>query len=230
MTVRCIVADPPWAPKDKLPGAKRGAARQYPVMPTPQIVGLADVNIAGELRVYGAPVADDAILFLWRLASMQQDALDVARGWGFRVLSEVVWQKLTNYGLPWFGMGRTVRASHETALICVRGRASRVVRAKNIRSTFSARVPMIEPGDPRIGTPYLDDDGEPVTSKKGKVRLYRAGDCIHSAKPDAFFDEIVEPLIGGAGSGCIEIFARRRRAGWDAIGNQLPAPTYAEAA
>lgn len=187
MTYSCIVADPPWAPKDKLPGPTRGAAKQYPVMTTPAICGLADASDG--LRIYRESIADDAILFLWRLASMQQDALDVAKAWGFRVVSEVVWQKLTKNGLHHFGMGRTVRASHETALVCVRGRASRVVRAKNIRSTFAAPMP-----------------------------VDAAGRVVHSAKPDAFFEQIVEPMAGCG----LELFARRRRAGWASIGNQLP--------
>lgn len=185
---RCIVADCPWAPRDKLPGKTRGAARQYSVMRTSDLVCfLLDSHVE---------VANDAILFLWRIASMQQDALAVAKAWGFDVKSEVVWQKLTKTGLPHFGMGRTVRGSHETALICVRGRASKVIANHSIRSVFSAPVP---------------------TDASGRY--------IHSAKPDAFFDEVVEPLIGGviAGGPCLELFARRRRPGWDAIGNQLPA-------
>lgn len=188
---RCIVADPPWAPKDKLPGRTRGAARQYPVMSTAELCDLGTC-----VSVYDQPTADDAILFLWRLSSMQRDALDVAKAWGFDVKSEVVWQKLTKRGLPWFGMGRTVRASHETCLICVRGRASRLVVGKGVRSTFAAPVP-------------VGPDGK----------------YIHSAKPPEFFTQIVEPLIGGAhhGGPCLELFARRRRARWDAIGNELPA-------
>lgn len=184
---RCIVADPPWAPRDRLPGKTRGAARQYDVLPT--------AGICAFLTTHEIAVADDAILFLWRLASMQQDALDVARAWDFDVKSEVVWQKLTKNGLPWFGMGRTVRASHETCLICVRGRASKVIRAKDIRSTFSAPVPVDENGD-----------------------------YIHSAKPREFFKRVVEPLVGlpRIGGPYLEIFARERRYGWDSIGNELP--------
>jgi signal peptidase I len=51
--------------------ARRGAARQYPVLSTPELV-----------RFSLPPVADQAVLFLWRPASMQQGALDVARTWG----------------------------------------------------------------------------------------------------------------------------------------------------
>ncbi len=191
MSYVCIVADPPWAPRDKLPGPTRGAAKQYPVMSTTEIRGLSDPTFVGK-RIYGECIAKDAILFLWRLASMQEDALAVVDAWGFDVKSEVVWRKLTKNGKPWFGMGRTVRASHETCIVAVRGRASKTIKAKNIRSTFAAPVP-----------------------------VDAAGKYIHSAKPDAFFSDVVMPLVGDVKR--LEIFARTRRPGWDAIGNQLPA-------
>jgi N6-adenosine-specific RNA methylase IME4 len=146
-------------------------------------------ELCGYLASTGVSIDRDAVLLLWRLASMQGDALELARAWGFRPLSEVVWIKTTKTGKPWFGMGRTVRASHETCLVCVRGRASRVVQARNVRSVFSAPVP--------VGA-----DGR----------------YVHSAKPEAFFGLVAEPLAPGPR---LELFARRRRAGWDQLGNQL---------
>lgn len=189
---RCILADPPWAPKDKLPGKTRGAARQYSVMRTADVMAfLVDQQIH---------VADDAILFLWRISSMQRDALDVAEAWGFRIQSEVIWQKITKRGLPWFGMGRTVRASHETCLIGMRGSCAKLITGKGVRSTFSAPVP-------------VDGDGK----------------YIHSAKPNEFFTQIVEPMIGTPDDSgpYIELFARKRRYGWRAVGDQLPLPEAA---
>lgn len=179
---RVIVADPPWAHADAL--GQRGAAHQYPVMGTAELCAFVL-----------PPVADDALLFLWRLASMIADALTVAKAWGFRPVSEVVWCKRTKLDKAWFGMGRTMRNAHEIAMVCVRGRSSHVAVDRGIRSVFTAPVP-------------VDADG----------------DYIHSAKPQEFFTEVVEPLIGGvvAGGPCLEMFARTRRAGWDQIGNQLP--------
>src|SRR6185295_1149018 len=84
------------------------------------------------------PVADDAYLFLWRVSSQVEEAYRVVRAWGFIPKSEIVWQKLTATGLPWFGMGRHVRASHETAILAVRGRPNLYTRSQ--RSTFSARA------------------------------------------------------------------------------------------
>lgn len=179
-----IVADPPWAPHDRLPGPSRGAAKQYRVLSTPELCSF---------RL--PPHAPNALLFLWRLASMPQDALDVIRAWGFAPKSEVVWHKRTKNGLVHFGMGRTVRMCHETCIVATCGRTAGLIRSNSVRSVFSAPMP-------------VDD----------------AGDYIHSAKPEEFFDEIVHPLIGGPlnGGPCVELFARRRRLGWVSLGDQLP--------
>jgi len=125
---------------------------------------------------------------LWRLSSMPQDALDVVKAWGFVPKSEIVWEKLTKTGKPWFGMGRFVRASHETCIVATRGRFK--VASKSVRSRFSARGP-------------VGPDGK----------------YLHSAKPTEFF-ALVEQLVGDAQK--IEMFARKRRPGWCARGNELP--------
>ena len=117
--------------------------------------------------------------------------------WGFRVVSEVVWQKLTKRGRPWFGMGRTVRAAHEAALVCLRGRASALIQSRSIRSTFSAPVPTFGPGHPCVGQPLLDELGRPLFDSRDRLRAIRVGDYIHSAKPEAFFTQLVEPLVCG---------------------------------
>ena len=121
---KVIVADPPWPFKDKLPGRNRGAAKNYKLMSVPDIC-----------RLPLPPVADDAALFLWRVASMQQEALDVVRTWGFTVKSEVIWLKKTASGHRWFGMGRTVRAEHETCLVATRGRP--LVLNHSVRSALT---------------------------------------------------------------------------------------------
>ena len=173
----CIVCDPPWKPGDSLPGKKRGATKNYATLTTAEI-----------MRFPLPKLADNAILFLWRLSSMPQDALDVVKAWGFVPKSEIVWEKLTKTGKPWFGMGRFVRASHETCIVATRGRFK--VASKSVRSRFSANVP--------VGA-----DGK----------------YLHSGKPDEFF-ALVEQLVTGQK---VEMFARKRRPGWCARGNELPA-------
>ena len=122
-----LVADPPWFFSDRLPGATRGAARQYPCM-----------SVTDLMRFPLPTLAPDALLCLWRVAAMQQEALDVVRAWGFKVKSELVWEKLTKNEKPWFGMGRIVRASHEVCLIATRGKFKPAERS--VRSRFAARV------------------------------------------------------------------------------------------
>lgn len=172
---KVLCADPPWPFQDKLPGASRGAAKNYALLSVNDLV-----------RFPLPPLADDCVLFLWRVAAMQQAALDVAKFWGFTVKSEIIWLKKTEHGRRWFGMGRTVRAEHETCLIATRGKPQ--VKNHSVRSTF-------------------------VTDFEG----FSAAAGRHSEKPEAFYD-IVESMFGGP---YVELFARRQRAGWCCLGNEL---------
>lgn len=127
MTVRILVADPPWAFGDKLPGDSRGAEKNY------RVLSLADIE------TFQLPqLADDALLFLWRVAAMPEEALRVCRAWGFVPKSELVWLKKTASGKPHFGMGRYVRASHETCIIASRGKGNRLIKCRSVRSIFEA--------------------------------------------------------------------------------------------
>ncbi len=123
--IRCLVADPPWQFGDGL--GHRGASANYRTMPVSAIAGVPLPYLA-----------DDCVLFLWRVAAMQEEALAVARAWGFHPKSEVVWVKQTRRGLLHFGMGRHVRNSHETVLLCTRGRPQ--YRSRSIRSVFHGPV------------------------------------------------------------------------------------------
>ena len=130
---RVIVADPAWKFSDSLPGKSRGAIRQYKCLSVQDII-----------RFPLPPIADDAMLLLWRVSSMAEEAYQVVRAWGFVPKSEIVWEKLTKLGKLHFGMGRYVRASHETCIVATRGRFK--VRDRSVRSRFSARVPVGDDG------------------------------------------------------------------------------------
>ncbi len=122
-----LEADPPWRFKDSLPGAGRGAVKHYACMPTADICAFPL-----------PPLADDCLLLMWRVGSMQRDALDVVDAWGFSLKSEIVWIKTTKRGKRHFGMGHYVRYEHETCLIATRGKPK--ILTHRIRSTFRARV------------------------------------------------------------------------------------------
>ena len=169
-----VVADPPWSFGDKLPVDGRGAEKHY------QVLKQADIE-AFKLPL----IANDALLFLWRVSSQPEEACRVMRAWGFVPKSEIVWEKLTPTGKPHFGMGRYVRLSHEICMIGARGKALDLIQDRSIRSRFSAPV--------------------------GR----------HSEKPEVFFD-LVEKLAKGP---YVELFARRVRAGWTCLGNEIEETT-----
>lgn len=124
---QCLVADPPWKFTDALPGKRRGAVKHY-----------ACLSLA-EIMAFELPrMAADSLLFLWRVAAMQEEALQVARAWGFAPKAEIVWEKETDSGKQAFGMGHYVRNSHESALICTRG--SPKILSHSIRSSFRAPI------------------------------------------------------------------------------------------
>jgi len=124
---RVVVADPPWHFGDALPGKTRGAARNYDLM---TVAAICDFALPRLTR--------DAVLFLWRVAAMQAEALEVVRAWGFTPKTELVWLKRTKNGKRHFGMGRIIRAEHETCLIATRGRPK--PKVLNVRSTFEAKA------------------------------------------------------------------------------------------
>ena len=131
MKAHALCADPPWQLKDQLPGPGRGASKHY------QTLGLSEIcRFLTEPGGIGGQIADDCILFLWRLASMPREALDVCSAWGFVPKAEIVWIKKTATGKRWFGMGHYTRAEHETCIIAVRGRPK--IKTHSIRSTFEA--------------------------------------------------------------------------------------------
>lgn len=124
---RVLCADPPWRFDDTLPGDTRGAENQYQTMSVQEI-----------MKFPLPPLYNDSTLFLWRVASMQREALQVIDAWDFELKTEIVWKKLTVHGKRWFGMGRTVRAEHETCLVATSGKPTTL--DKSIRSIFEAPV------------------------------------------------------------------------------------------
>ncbi len=187
MIFQTVVADPPWQPRDGLPGPKRGAKKHYRTMATRDICAL---------RL--PPIAMNGLLFLWRLASMPFDGLDVCKAWGLEPVSEIVWVKTPRADAMSRGrlldlvhgmrarkvrilLGHYVRAGHETCIIAARPGAASMIKAHNIPSVIFAPL--------------------------GR----------HSEKPAAFY-RLVEALAPGP---YLELFARRPREGWITLGLDL---------
>lgn len=121
-----IYADPPWQFSNVKTGGslKSGAKSKYMTTSIEDLKAM-DVN---------ALAADDALLVMWWIGSMPQEAIDLVNAWGFTLknMNGIVWNKLTANNNPHFGMGFYTRAGSESCLIATKGKfkpASRSVRA-----------------------------------------------------------------------------------------------------
>lgn len=213
-----VVADPAWQPRDALPGPGRGASKHYSTMSTPDIRSLA-------YRL--PPIADDALLFLWRLSSMPFDGLDVCRAWGFEPVSEIVWVKVPKAS-PDILIEKAVRVVErdepvvDTADVSMI-RAGEMMRLAGARVFESARAVRMLLGH------YVRLSHEVciIAARKGAASRILAHDVPsvffaplgrHSEKPAAFYD-IVERLAPGP---YLELFARTpRNDQWTCMGDEL---------
>lgn len=101
-----VVADPPWKYGDKLTGAGRGAVKHYEVLDGAQLAYLPVPDLA----------EPDAHLWLWTTNSFMEDALWLAKHWGFKHKTILTWCK------PQIGMGRYLRNTTEHCVLSVRGK------------------------------------------------------------------------------------------------------------
>jgi N6-adenosine-specific RNA methylase IME4 len=109
-----IVADPPWDFENYSDaGTRKGADPHYSVMKLDSIKSLR----VGELA------RGNCLLLMWTTgwAMATCQAQDVARAWGFKPITEMVWQKRTPSGKARMGTGYRVRTLHEPVLVCTLG-------------------------------------------------------------------------------------------------------------
>src|SRR5271166_1323240 len=127
---RVMISDPPWMHTDRIQGKKRGAAKHYKCMTLSEI-----------MRMPLPPIHEDAVLFLWRVSSMVEEAYEVVRAWGFVPKSEIVWNKVTDETgeKEPIGMGHIVRGSHETCIVARRGKLIKP-ESKSERTSFRAPI------------------------------------------------------------------------------------------
>ena len=101
-----IYADPPWKYGDsRSMDCATGAEHHYPTMP------LSDLK-AMDIKALSN---DDSVLFLWATCPLLEDALDLAKAWGFKYKAQFVWDKIKH------NMGHYNSVRHELLLICTRG-------------------------------------------------------------------------------------------------------------
>lgn len=125
-----ILADPPWSFRTwsgKTGTPHRTANDHYGTVTT------ADLS--------AIPVADwaaqDCALFLWTVDSHIEQAIELARAWGFSYKTRAfTWLKLTSRGNRQIGMGYWTRKETELCLLFTRGTPRRV--GKGVREVIEA--------------------------------------------------------------------------------------------
>lgn len=142
MSYRCIVVDPPWPQKGAgtLRGREgwhdsTGASRPMPyrLMPLDEIEALPVVELAHP---------DGTHLYLWTTNGFLPQAYDVARAWGFKPSTLLVWAKRPMGG----GLGGAYGISTEFVLYARRGRLAPLSRVRG--TWFPWKRPYDERGKP----------------------------------------------------------------------------------
>jgi len=116
----CILADPPWAfrtfsGKNSTP--HRCAEDHYRTMPLAEIAALPVQELA----------AKDCALFMWSVDSHIDQAIELAKGWGFGFKTRAfTWRKLTSTGATKIGMGYWTRKQTELCFLFTRGSPKRL--------------------------------------------------------------------------------------------------------
>ena len=193
-----IVADPPWAQEMRTPkGYARSPQRHYACQTLRWIETLPVESLA----------APDCWLWLWTLNNMLPHAMGVLQAWGFEFSTSGHWTKTTRDGDAALALLRTPAAEHPppAQLARLSGR-----NALQMGSGFVLRG---------AGEPFLiAKRGSPKVASRAVRSVIVAPRGRHSEKPDAAY-AAAEALAGDVAR--VELFARRRRAGWESWGDEV---------
>jgi N6-adenosine-specific RNA methylase IME4 len=115
-----ILADPPWAFKTfsgKHGTPHRSAEDHYKTVEHAPLSALPVASIA----------AKDAVMFMWVVDSHVDQAIELAKAWGFGFKTiAFIWMKTAKSGQPRIGMGYWTRKSAEVCLMFTRGKPKRL--------------------------------------------------------------------------------------------------------
>lgn len=133
-----LYVDPPWRIGQ---GGNYGAINTYDLMSNEQILGMAPA-----IQALGA---DDSVLLLWTTNNALPFALEVMKTWGYRYVTNAVWDKY------FMGLGQYFRGTHELLLLGTRGKAPKV-KFRGQRSTLMF---------PRMGHSVKPDEMYPLIER-----------------------------------------------------------------
>ncbi|MCR9218957.1 MAG: MT-A70 family methyltransferase [Alphaproteobacteria bacterium] len=189
-----LAIDPPWAFETwSEAGTDRSA--DYQTMRLTELARLPVMDLA----------RPDALVALWAIDSMLPDALALIEAWGFRYVTVgFTWVKTFDL----FG-----RQAPRTALL------HRAVEDRDWNAVGEALAPMglgyWTRANPEMC--LLASVGAPARLERNVRQTLFAPIREHSRKPDEAYRRL-ERLAPGP---CAELFARTRRPGWDAWGDEL---------
>ena len=204
MGYHVILCDPNWSYNSRSPWKKTrfggGVAGHYETMSEADLCELG--------TGVKAITAERAVCCMWTTGTHMESAFKVMRAWGFRPVKPIfVWVKTTPKGKIFPGPGYYTSSNAEYVLLGTKGRPWHANR-RNV-------------GGDGVAVPETVLAPHPKDASKKK---------IHSAKP-AIFHRHIEHLFGDfiphedpaqrVAIRRLEIFARVRVPGWDAVGDQL---------
>lgn len=197
MAYQLIYADPPWDYKNRV--SNGAAINHYPTMKIEDIKRLPIWSIA----------ADDAVLAMWYTSTHVEEAIELAKAWGFNVR--------TMKGLTWVKLNQLAAQRFDKA-----------ISEQNLFNFYDV-LDMLNAETVMNGGNYTRANSEDLlfavrgaglerASKSVKQIIYTCRD-EHSDKPWEARHRL-ERLYGDVSR--VELFSRGDAPGWDHWGNECP--------
>jgi mRNA m6A methyltransferase catalytic subunit len=222
-TFRVIVADPPWSFKDslKMSDVARGAAANYKVMTISDIKQLP-------IKDYADP--SGAILALWVPSSLLQEGLDTMKAWGFKHKQTYIWVKTKKEPLK--GLVKSTRKLFSDLKSLAKAMVRVGADTADLKKEFNSTIKQFEMNSLlAFGMGRLFRQTHEICLvgtnnnkiykqlKNKSQRSVSFGENLkHSAKPEHLQDSLEIMFPKGRK---LELFARRHRAGWECLGNEI---------
>jgi len=189
-----ILADPPWDWKvwNEESGLGRSAAAHYPVMATEEICKMPIKSLASE----------NCALFMWAIWPKIFDSKVVAESWGF---------EYSTLAFEWLKLGRNwSKLKFQLSML------NSIESHDLLEKLLFFGMGHYTRANPEPCLLFTRGSVPVATRKERNVLFAPIG--RHSEKPDGQYGKI-ENLYPNARR--LELFARKRRVGWDSFGNEV---------
>ena len=190
-----IYADPPWKYNDKGNAGKRGASHKYNVMSITDIMLLPVEKLA----------AKNCTLFLWVTNPLLIEGIATLKAWGFEYKTVAfTWVKLNKKPLNI----KKMKEANE--------KLKPIIKYKN--NFYTPFMGMGHKTRANTELCLIGTKGKPKRVSAAVTQEILAPVREHSRKPDEAREKIIQ-LMGNKKR--IELFARQRHEGWDALGDEI---------